>query len=265
MPRRKNYKIAVYSFILLLACSFLFWNPPFWRPFKISLMNTSAGPLTLLLAPFREVKRLFSYRQTYRKFQKYEGEVAALRARLIEQEELMRENSRLRGLLNLKENMVFSSVAANIISRDPSSWSSAVLIDKGSLSGIRQGLPVVSAAGVVGKTAEVGPRTSKVILIHDPNFSVAAVIQRSRESGVVSGTLQQYCRMKYLAPEADVKAGDRIITSALSSVFPEGILIGTVVSIDESQASPSRECLLKPAVISSQLEEVLVILGYSSE
>ncbi len=135
-----------------------------------------------------------------------------------------------------------------------------IIIDKGENDDIKSGMPVVNASGVVGKISEVGKDTSKVILLTDPHFSVAALIQRPRENGLISGTLQGVCRMRYLDTNADLKNGDKVITSKLSSSFPEGLLIGEIMKIDEDQASPSFECFIRPAVSFSQIEEVLVIL-----
>jgi rod shape-determining protein MreC len=149
---------------------------------------------------------------------------------------------------------------ANVIGRDPSYWNSTMIIDKGLSNGVRQGMPVVNASGVVGKIAEVGQDSSKVILLTDPQFSVAALIQEPRESGLVSGTLQGVCRMKYIRSDAKISVGDKVITSKLSSSFPDGLLIGEIISVDEGANKSTVESLIRPAVSFSQIEEVLVIV-----
>ena len=100
------------------------------------------------------------------------------------------------------------------------------------------------------------------MLLNDPDFSVAALIERSREEGLISGTLKGNCRMRYLSPEADIRIGDKVITSNISASFPEGLLIGEVVRIEENPGSPTIECLVAPAVSLSQLEEVLIIKSH---
>jgi len=188
-------------------------------------------------------------------------EVDVLKARLVGIEEVVQENTRLENLLKFKRQLVYSSVVANVIGRDPSYWNSTMIIDKGSADGIRQGLPVVNALGVVGKIAEVGQSSSKVILLTDPQFSVAALVQEPRESGLVSGTLQGVCRMKYIRDDAKIRVGNKVITSKLSSSFPEGLLIGEIISIDDRLNKPTAETLVQPFVAFSQIEEVLVILN----
>jgi len=119
----------------------------------------------------------------------------------------------------------------------------------------------VNALGVVGKIAEANRDTSKVILLTDPQFSVAALVQAPRESGLVSGTLQGVCRMKYIRSNAKISVGDKVITSKLSSSFPEGLMIGDIISVDDDINKPTVECVVRPSVAFSQLEEVLVILN----
>jgi len=191
---------------------------------------------------------------------KLRRQVDVLKERLTGLDEVLTENTRLEKLLDFKRELIFSSVAANVIGRDPSNWNATMIIDKGRDDGVGVGMPVVNASGVVGKVVEVSTRKAKVILLSDPNFSVAALVQRSREEGLVSGTLLGMCRMRYLSSRADIQPGDPVITSKLSSSFPEGLLIGEVLSVQVRENKPLMDCVVKPAVSLSQIEEVLVIL-----
>ena len=134
-----------------------------------------------------------------------------------------------------------------------------MIIDQGRKQGIQQGQPVVNAFGVVGKIAEVSDSSSKVILLTDPQFSIAALVKRPREVGLVSGTLKGLCRLRFINDGAKIRIGDKVITSKLSSSFPESLLIGDIVEIIENKNSLTRQYIVRPAVSFSQLEEVLVI------
>jgi len=112
---------------------------------------------------------------------------------------------------------------------------------------------------VVGRVFEVGHNSSKVVLLSDPTFAVAAVDERSRENGLLTGTLQGVLRLQYLTENADVKVGDVLVTSRLSTAFPEGVLIGQITDVQASANSHTVECLVEPAVDLSELEEVIVI------
>ncbi len=257
---RVKPKFLVYILILLAAFSLLFIKTSFLDPFKYSAIKILSRPVALLLVPVREAKKILYYHRTFEEYMRLRNDVHTLRARLAGFEELSRENHRLARLLGMKGKLIYSSVAANVVGRDPSNWNAGMIIDKGSDDDVMVGQPVVDALGVVGKIAEVSGDTAKVILITDPGFSVAALDQRSREVGLVSGTLQGLCRMRYLSAEADIAAGDQIITSKLSSSFPEGLLIGQVTEVLADKGNNTAYGLIQPSVSLSQLEEVLVIM-----
>lgn len=254
-------KILVYALIAILPFVLLFFNQNLFVRFKAEVVAPSSWPVEVVLFPFREMKKILFYHQTYANYERLKKEVDPLKQRLLNQDQMAKENDRLAALLDFKRTVSFVSVAARVVMRDPTNWAAVFIIDKGFKSGIRQGMPVVTPLGVVGKIVEVGERLSKVTLLTDPRFSVAAVIERTREQGLVSGTLRGSCRMQYLPVTADVEQGDNIVTSKLSSFFPEGLLVGRIVSVQESFTSPTLECLVKPAVPLSRIEEVLVILS----
>jgi rod shape-determining protein MreC len=259
---KKWKKPFVYLFLLVVLFLILFVAQNAFVGFKTGVVSSNAWAVELLIVPFREIKKIVFYHKTYNDYMKLRQEMDPLRQHLLLQEEALKENVRLRDLLSLKKKSLFPSLAANIIMRDPTNWAAVVIIDKGYKHGVRQGMPVVTPLGVVGKIAEVGERISKVTLLTDPRFSVAASIERTREQGLVSGTLRGVCRMQYLSSSADIKAGDAILTSKISSFFPPGLMIGTVIGIEESFANPTLECLVKPAVALSQVEEVMIVLSH---
>lgn len=225
----------------------------------MTFVDVIALPGRIILFPFHELRKIIFYHGTYSKYMKLKEEVELLRHKAAVSDEVVQENSRLKGMLDLKQGGKYPMVAAYVIGRDPSNWGATLFIDKGERDGLKVGMPVVNSSSIIGKILEVGKNTSKVILLSDPSFSVASMLERSREQGLISGTLQGKCRMRYLSPDADIRVGDRVITSNLSSSFPEGLLIGEVTGIEESQSSPTMECLVAPAVSLSTVEEVLII------
>lgn len=228
---------------------------------KFSVVDSTSLPIRILSFPFIELKKILYYHYTYDRYLQIQKENTALKARLSGLDELVRENNRFEKLLNFKRQLVFSSVTANVVGRDPSDWNATLIVDRGSRDGIELGMPVVSAQGVVGKIAEVSEDKAKIMLLTDPSFSVTALVQRSRETGLVSGTLQGFCRMRYLASGADIQVGDQVITSKLSSSFPEGLLVGTVSEVFVRDNGLTVDGTIKPAVLASQIEEVLIIKG----
>ncbi len=259
---RKWKKTLAYLLIAVVPFVFLFFNQNAFVHFKAEIVASSSWPVQAMLFPFRELKKIVFYHQTYAEYEKLKKEINPLKQRLFDQEQMIKENARLGDLLDFKKRSSFASVAAKVIMRDPTNWAAVIIIDKGARQGIKQGMPVITPLGVVGKIAEAGERLSKVTLLTDPRFSVAAVIERTREQGLASGTLRGSCRMQYLPVTADVEVGDNVLTSSISSFFPESLRVGRIVSIQESFTSPTFECVIKPAVPLSRIEEVLVVLSH---
>jgi rod shape-determining protein MreC len=254
---RKNIKRFIYLLILTVPFFIVFFRPSFLN--LTVVMDHMASTIAFVQWPLKEAEKVIFYRRAYEDNRRLRKEVDGLKARLAGVEEIIKENSRYERVLQFRRDLIFSSVVAGVVGRDPSHWNSSLMIDKGRGDGVRPGMPVVTPSGIVGKIAEAGNSSSKVILVSDPDFSVAAVVQRSRESGLVTGTLQGLCRVQYLSPHADIKRGDKMISSKMSSFFPEGLVIGEVISVQGKRDDPAMECLLKPAVNTSQLEEVIVI------
>lgn len=260
MASRKTTKYIVYVIILLIPFFLFFSRPQFFHNLKLKIVYLLTRPIEVLSIPIKEARKILYYHHTFEEYKKLSKEVGALRSRLVGLEEIVKENARLEKLLKFQRNSVYFSVLAHVIGRNPSYWNSAIVIDKGSLDGIKQGYPVINESGVIGKIAEVGLKTSKVILLSDPEFSVAALAQESREHGLISGSLSGQCRMRYMNAEARIIKGEKILTSQLSSSFPSGLLIGEVVDIYESSKDASWEGIVAPAASLAQIEEVLVIL-----
>ena len=246
--------------MLFIPFFLFFTQKKFFTTVKLGFITVMTAPIKVLSAPAQEIKKILYYHKIYENYKDLYKEVGFLKSRLIGIEELTRENTRLVNLLALSRDLVYSSVAANVVGRDPSYWNNSMIIDKGTEDGLKIGQPVIGSMGVVGKIVETSKRTAKVILLSDPQFSVSTLAKRTRESGLVSGTLGGKCRMRYIDPNANIRVGDEVITSKLSSSFPENILVGTIIDIVDNKTTGSVEAVISPAVSLSQLEDVLVIL-----
>ena len=208
----------------------------------------------------KEFEGIVFYRRNYRQKRQLKEENDLLKNKLVAAQEVYQENKRLKQLLSLKRNSPYKVIAVNVIGRDPSNWSSVVIIDKGGNSNIKKGNVAVNFLGLVGKVIEAGVSTSKVMLVNDPNFAVSALVQRTRQEGAVSGSLGGVLTMKYLTKDSDVKVNDSVVTSGLSEAYPKGLLIGTVVQTGDELSGLSRFAVIKPGVDPSNIEEFLVII-----
>ena len=191
-------------------------------------------------------------------------EAAVLQRRISYLEEQALETQRLQGLLAMREVSRAEFLAARVVGKDATNWFKTVLIDRGSLAGIRRNLPVVAPDGLVGRVVEVTPTAAKVQLITDPVSAAGGLIQRTRVTGIVSGSLGAGLKVRYLPLMADIAIGDEVVTSGMGGVFPKGIPLGRVIAAERRSGALFQEATLAPKVDLSRLEEVLVLMGTES-
>jgi len=181
----------------------------------------------------------------------------------VQLKEVEAENEELRRLLQFsRANPHQEHRAAEVIGRDPSTFLSYLTIDVGSEQGIGPGMPVVTDRGLVGRIAEVGFSSSKVLLIIDARSSVNALVQSSRASGVVEGVLGGGLVMNYISQDQPVSVGDVVLTSGLGGNFPKGLVIGQVVAVHQQDIEMFQQAQVRPTVDFSCLERVLVITDF---
>ncbi len=173
--------------------------------------------------------------------------------------EVEAENRRLMNLLSFQESVPFIMIPARVVGKDFNSWSRTIIVNEGSRSGIAAGMAVVRPEGVVGRIFSVSPNYALVQLTIDSNSAIPGVFQRTRAQGIVEGKITDLCRVKYLDRLADIKAGDLLVTSGLGGVYPKGLIIGTVSSIEKQPYGLFQDVAISPAVDFSRLEEVLVV------
>lgn len=192
------------------------------------------------------------------------NEVEQLRGINLQANEALAENERLRAMVNYQHSArQFDMVAARVIGRESSTWSSMIVIDRGTGNGIAEDMPVVTPQGLVGRVVEAGPNSSKVQLILDPRSSVGTIVQRaeSRVTGIVQGDMDNPTmpQMVNIPKNADVVEGDVVVTSGFGGIYPKGIIVGLVSSLKNDDGGLLKIGVLESAVDFQKLEDVLVI------
>ena len=181
----------------------------------------------------------------------------------FEHRELELENARLQSLLEFKKRLstsVKKAIPCQVIGRSPAGWRESIIVDRGSEDGVKLDMPVTTYAGLLGRVTETTHHTAKVKLITHPRFRVGALIQRTRHTGVVHGTAEGECRMKYISMDADVQVGDVVETAGFSENFPKGLLIGTIDAVWKEPGQLYRVASIKLAADLDRLEEVLCVV-----
>ncbi len=205
-------------------------------------------------------RRYFALVSTARDNEQLRQDLEAATARLNSCSEVEHSNQRLRNLLGFQGTVNQRMLAAEVIGKDPSPWFKSVIIDKGSAEGVVKGLPVVIPDGIAGQVSSVSAHFAKVLLIIDRNNAVDVLVQRSRARGIVTGTSDNQCILKYVLRQDDVQVGDVLISSGLDGVFPKGLRVGAVAQISGQPAGIFQEVAVTPFVDFQTLEEVLVVL-----
>lgn len=251
--RRILYAVLGFLVPLFILAVFL---PVIRQPVLIILRS----PLYLCQALGRELNGIIFYHRNYADRDRLLKRNDFLENRLARMNDIFAENTRLSNLLTLKSHSSYKVLAARVIGKDPSNWSSTVIIDKGVFHGIRKGAACVSFLGLVGRVTETGRYASKILLLNDPNVNVSARLQRSRQEGLVCGSLGGSLILKLLPKDCDVVAGDTVVTSGLTTVYPKDLLIGTVSAVSKDFSGLNQYAVVKPAVDLSSLEEVLIVV-----
>ena len=222
--------------------------------------------LTVLRAPFRITTGTVKILLNLPSLPALSAENERLRHELTEREsevarlrEAVRHGERA-AVLQETAGGVGPSLVAQVIGRSAVPTQHTVLLDQGSRQGLSRDTILVDAAGVVGRVAEAHPSTALAMLLTDPESRVAALVERSRESGLLAGRGSGRCELIYLEIDADVQPGDRVVTAGLGGAFPKGLLLGIIDRVTRDQQAGTSTASVAPAARLGQLEEVLCVL-----
>jgi len=175
--------------------------------------------------------------------------------------EILLANERLQELLKFQDSTDATLIPAMVTGWDSSGMFKSIIIDKGSWDRVAINMAVVSSEGVAGRVVSVSPHYSQVLLITDQNSAIDGIVQSSRGRGMVKGNGSEECRFDYVIKTCEIKPGDAIVTSGLGGVFPKGLRLGKVKSVDDSPYKLFKDVKVVPAVNFNRLEEVLVLLN----
>jgi rod shape-determining protein MreC len=185
-----------------------------------------------------------------------------LRLEAVQAQETERENLRLRQLVAWKQSRPWKLKLAKVVLRDPSNWWRTIQIDKGSLDGVTNNLPVLTTDGLVGRVSAVALTRSTIVLIGDSNCKVAAAVSETRDTGVIGATDpldNSLVALGFLSKNAKLVPGQNVVTSGLGGIFPAGIPIGKIADSRPVEFGLYTEARVKLAANLSSLDEVWVL------
>ena len=272
--RSKQFKIILSTVIILIALSITFFLIGGRISPQADIMGTLTAPFKAAVTKVSDSVNDFVTAYTegneiMLKNTELESEISELRAQLADYEKITAQNEFYKNFLEIKgNNPDFKFAHATLISRDNSDPYKGFVINKGTASGIAKYDPVITNAGLVGYIAEVGLTTSKVATILSPDITLGALDNRTSDSGLLSGSLEQAkmgnTRLYNLSRSCTVAIGDYVITSG-EGIFPDGLLIGTIMSIGSDEYNTSIFAAVKPFADIENLREVMVITSFEGQ
>jgi rod shape-determining protein MreC len=199
----------------------------------------------------------FALQQVRVENEQLKSELARLQVQMQQERAVGQQSRSLQQLLDLRSSLQIQTTAANVIGAGASAEFRTMTLDKGTQQGLQSDMAVISPSGVVGRVILPTPRASKLQLLIDRNAAAGAMVERSRAQGLVMGT-GSGLRLDYVSGTADVKAGDRVVTSGIDGIYPKGFVIGQIESVARG-AGEFSAIVVRPAVDFSALETVLVV------
>ena len=196
------------------------------------------------------------------------GEEAAKRdlarqaERALRVEQLLVENARLRALLELRPGLKVKSQAAQVLYEASDPYSRKVIIDRGATNGVVVASPIINEAGVLGQVTRVYPLSSEVTLLTDKDAAIPVLNSRTQarsaafgSAAVVGGGME----MRFMAGNADVQVGDLLTTSGVDGVYPPGLPVAKVASVDRKSDAGFARIVLAPVAHPDGVRHVMVI------
>lgn len=241
-------------------------------PILRSAVNTVLIPIQKLSDKAAGV--IDGYASYFRSFDKMKAEnaklkeeLASLREQIYEAREMKEKYEWMSEFLELKMvHIDYHTVPASITGRGSTSYAGVFMLDVGTVGGVGKGMPVVSGEGILGYITEVGPNWSKASSFLEESSAVGAYVERSGVIGVVEGNYnlarEGLCRMSYLDEGADIKVGDRILTSGYGSIYPRSLTVGYVEKVEPDEFSRGVTAYIRPVTTLDQVSKVMVVTGY---
>ena len=166
----------------------------------------------------------------------------------------------LRQMLEFKEKSPMKLVAAEVVGKPTLQLRNYITINVGSDQGVKEGMPVITPAGLVGRVVGLNDKNAIVLLVINADSRIAARTLRNRNNGILFWDKEEKLLLRNIPSVLTQEIGDTVITSGLSSFFPEDIVIGTVGEVEEEQGTLYHRITVTPTVNFATLEEVFVVL-----
>ena len=242
------------------------------QPLRAALATALYPVQWLALQPVHAVKNVSEYFTSLNQAQSSSEEarkklvLQSLRASQVEL--LMQENSRLRKLLSLREQIATSMVAAEVLYDAADPYTRKVIIDKGLAQGVAPGSPVVDESGVLGQVTRVLPLVSEVTLIIDRDLAIPVLNVRTGARSVAYGdpaTAGSGLELRFMGGNSDIQQGDLLTTSGVDGVYPPGLPVAKISRIERRAESAFAKIYCTPQALVAGARHVMAVKPVSGQ
>lgn len=235
----------------------------------------------IILTPMQKVfnyatEAVDSFTAYFYKFDELVEENNALREQVAELREQIYDSTEREEMYNWLSDFLelkmahndYKFLSASVTGRESGNYSKVLTLDVGSGAGVELNMPVVTSEGIVGQVTEVGYNWCKVTTVVEANSSIGAYIERTHDAGVCEGSFELspegLCELNYLPADSDASVGDRILSTGFGSVYPRGLIVGYIESIETNPYTRGLSVKVKCAVDFSSLSQVMIITDFDS-
>ncbi|KZL93841.1 rod shape-determining protein MreC [Clostridium magnum] len=212
------------------------------------------------------VSFIFNFSNVKKENEELRKKNSELESKALDYDSLKEENEKLRGMLNFKDQRSeYDYIGSDIIGKSGSGLLDQFVINKGSKDGIQKQMIAITEQGLVGQVTSTGSNWAIVQSLSNENLAVSGTIESTNDNGgIVKGYKDSdnrlLAKLYYLPLDSNIKTGDVILTSGLGGIYPKGIRIGSVISVEEDKGKVMKNAIIKPYVDFNKLEEVFIVL-----
>jgi rod shape-determining protein MreC len=248
----QRHGVVAFAFFLLVGL--LMRQAP--QTVRENIISTALG--TVFYPAQMVVSSVGAYRSVVEENERLKEENARLRQETYYASEGLQELTRLHTLVRFDDKWDYPIVTARVVGHNPGRFLTTLVINRGTVQGVKEDMPVFSMNGLVGKITKATSTHSRVQLLVDPNLKLSVLEKKSRVVGFLE-SVDGHLLTAMIPSHAGVEVGDTLITSGLGGIFPKGIPVGTVKAVRKSDLDVMRQMDVVPFQEFSALEEVFVM------
>jgi|BogFormECP12_OM1_1039635.scaffolds.fasta_scaffold37858_1 rod shape-determining protein MreC len=238
-PRRAAIQRLALPLLVLLSAMMVILGKAdqvLFESLRLAVTDTASPALDVLSRPLAALGHLVDRARDFVAVYQDNHRLSEENERLLNWQQaafrLASENARLRELLKLTPEPATTFITARVIANSGGAYVRSLMIHAGSENGVERGQAAVTGEGLVGRVSEVGSRAARVLLVTDLNSRVPVIVEGTQQRALLAGDNSERPSLRYLDTPAAIKIGDRVVTSGQGGVFPPGLPVGVVASVD---------------------------------